>query len=386
MAFDSNGDPMASAGVAGVSVSSFMEPIVQADTALSARDLLGAKGNLDNVKTVIGNYTALTTDDTLLCSSASGFTLTLFTAVGNAGKRLNIVNVGAGGITVDGNGDETIGGSSNVSLTTQYDAITIQSDGTNWGVISQNFIAVRTKIRPLVITDAEIANTAITQAKLKTSSGSLSSSVETYYNITLPGGEYGFYPQIYGRISHARIQYSDVTDNNIPNYVTNIALSSSGGYAYVRQRYVTSSGEVHWIFILRDKATKNIIAMYQAPDHPCFGNGGKPLLAPHPFGNYDPDKHEIIVINPSNEDVFNMQDACIMPEDKPDRDILEVIMENYEIDDELKTEWPKKEITVGLPRNIDWKRMPDGSKVLPVKKRIPQPSYITTRKLWIRKT
>ena len=157
MAFDSNGDPMASAGVAGVSVSSFMEPVVQADTALSARDLLGAKGNLDNVKTVIAAYTALTTDETLLCSSASGFTLTLFTAVGNAGKRLNIVNVGSGSIIVDGSGGETIGGSANVSLTTQYDTITIQSDGINWNIVSQNFIAVRTKIRPSVITDAEVA-------------------------------------------------------------------------------------------------------------------------------------------------------------------------------------------------------------------------------------
>jgi len=106
---------------------------------------------------------------------------------------------------------------------------------------------------------------------------------------------------------------------------------------------------------------------------------------PHPFGSYDPDKHEIIVINPSDEDIFNMQDACVMPEDKPDRDILEVIVKDYEIDEDLKTEWPKKEITVGLPKNIDWKRMPDGSKVVPVKKRIPQPEYVTTRKLWKKK-
>jgi len=144
-------------------------------------------------------------------------------------------------------------------------------------------------------------------------------------------------------------------------------------------------GVKRWVFILRDKTTKDTIAMYQAPDHPCFGNGGKPLLVPHPFGSYDPDKHEIIVINPSDEDIFNMQDACVMPEDKPDRDILEVIVKDYEIDEDLKTEWPKKEITVGLPKNIDWKRMPDGSKVVPVRKRIPQPSYVTTRKLWKKK-
>lgn len=234
-------------------------------------------------------------------------------------------------------------------------------------------------IRPL-------ADASVTQAKLKTSTGSVSTTSTTQaVNLTLPGGEYGFYPQLSGGASATIISYGSTS---FSGWTTNIALrySSTSYFAvYARQRYVTSSGEVHWVFILRDKTTKDTIAMYQAPDHPCFGNGGKPLLVPHPFGSYDPDKHEIIVINPSDEDVFNMQDACIMPEDKPDRDILEVIVKDYEIDEDLQTEWPKKEITVGLPKNIDWKRMPEVSKVVPVRKRIPQPSYVTTRKLWKKK-
>jgi len=233
-------------------------------------------------------------------------------------------------------------------------------------------------IRPL-------ADASVSQAKLKTSSGEVSTTSTTGANLTLPGGEYGFYPQVK---SAAVAMDAHLVLNLLPlSYVTNIHLKSSNSdwTVYARQRYVTSSGEVHWVFILRDKTTKDTIAMYQAPDHPCFGNGGKPLLVPHPFGSYDPDKHEIIVINPSDEDIFNMQDACVMPEDKPDRDILEVIVKDYEIDEDLKTEWPKKEITVGLPKNIDWKRMPDGSKVVPVRKRIPQPSYVTTRKLWKKK-
>jgi len=225
------------------------------------------------------------------------------------------------------------------------------------------------------------ADASVSQAKLKTSSGSVGGANGNY---TLPGGEYGFYPQIkdpfQGAVSATISSGVDAT-----YYATIISLSSVTGAPYAQQRYVTSSGEVHWVFILRDKVTKETISMYQAPDHPCFGNSGKPLLVPHPFGSYDPDKHEIIVINPSDEDVFNMQDACIMPKDKPDRDILEVIMEDYEIDEDLQTEWPKKEITVGLPKNIDWKRMPEDSKVVPVRKRIPQPSYVTTRKLWKKK-
>ena len=232
-----------------------------------------------------------------------------------------------------------------------------------------------------------IAAGAVSQAKLKTSTGSVSTGYTGLANLTLPGGEYGFYPQLQAPIAGVTITAQIAVPLAATAFVTNIAIASNYGgiTVYARQRYVTSSGEVHWVFILRDKATKQIISMYQAPDHPCFGNGGKPLLVPHPFGSYDPDKHEIIVINPSDEDVFNMQDACIMPEDKPDRDILEVIVKDYEIDEDLKTEWPKKEITVGLPKNIDWKRMPEDSKVVPVRKRIPQPSYVTTRKLWKKK-
>jgi hypothetical protein len=241
------------------------------------------------------------------------------------------------------------------------------------------------------VTETKIGSGAVSQAKLKTSSGNVSVSVSaggTAYTASLPGGEYGFTLQVKGELNgNLRFRGMGVGSLNT-SYVTPGAYFESigdGAFGYAQQRYVTSSGEIHWVFILRDKTTKNTIAMYQAPDHPCFGNGGKPLLVPHPFGSYDPDKHEIIVINPSDEDVFNMQDACIMSEDKPDRDILEVIMEDYEIDEDLQTEWPKKEVTVGLPKNVDWKRMPEGSKVVPVKKRIPQPEYLTTRKLWRKK-
>jgi len=229
-------------------------------------------------------------------------------------------------------------------------------------------------------------DSSVSQSKLKTSQGSVSVTASSA-NLTLPGGEYGFYPQVKGAhtnspyILEASIHSGTTTPTS---YTTNIFLSSptASETGYAQQRYVTSSGEVFWIFILRDKTTKDIIATYQAPDHPCFGNGGKPLITPHPFGNYDPSKHEIIVINPSDEEVFNMQDACIMPEDKADRDILEVIIEDYEIDEDLKTPWTKKEVTVGLPRGIDWKRMKDGTKITPIKKQIPQPDFITTRKLW----
>ena len=245
------------------------------------------------------------------------------------------------------------------------------------------------------VLEAMIGTSAVAQGKLKTSQGSVSQACvtaneTTTTQFTLPGGEYGF--DIQGKYSGTNFTSGAVNKTMTTittSYVTAVLLSirSDAGAGtctiYAQQRYVTSSGEVFWIFILRDKVTKDIISMYQAPDHPCFGNGGKPLIVSHPFGSYDPSKHEIIVINPSDEDVYDMEEACIIDDEtKPDKDILEIVLENYEIDEDLQTEWPKKEITVGLPKGHDWKRMAEGSKVTPVKKRLPQPEFITTRRLY----
>ena len=159
----------------------------------------------------------------------------------------------------------------------------------------------------------------------------------------------------------------------------------SGSYSvWASQRYVTSSGEVFWIFILRNKLTKQILSMWQAPDHPCFGNGGKPLLVSHPFGNYDKTKHEIIVINPTETELQEMRAKTIQPEDKPDKDLLEVILEDYEIDEISKPKWPTKKVTVGLPPDWDeaWRT---GQSVIPVKKQIPKPDYVMCKKLKIKK-
>ena len=223
------------------------------------------------------------------------------------------------------------------------------------------------------VTEAKLAASAVSQAKLKTSTGSVS-TIGSPANLTLPGGEYGFYPQI---------KYSQGSmDAQIANavaltgsYVTNIYLTVGGA----QQRYVTSSGEVFWIFILRDKVTKDIISIWQAPDHPCFGNGGKPLLVPHPFPDYDETKHEIIVINPSHEEVEAMKKLGERGEDEPDKDLLEVIMKEYEIDEDSKPAWPTKAVTVGLPKDYETKKMGEG--VQPIKKAIPRPPYIKTKSL-----
>lgn len=241
------------------------------------------------------------------------------------------------------------------------------------------------------VTEAKLAASAVSQAKLKTSTGSVnishSSEGTKSANLTLPGGEYGFYPQIRVQSVASSEEVSASIGSKITSttYITNIYLTLNilayygTSYAYAQQRYITSSGEVFWIFILRDKVTKDVISMWQAPDHPCFGNGGKPLLVPHPFPDYDETKHEIIVINPSHEEVEAMKKLGERGEDEPDRDLLEVIMEEYEIDEDSKPAWPTKAVTVGLPKDYETKKM--GEEVQPIKKAIPRPPYIKTKSL-----
>lgn len=84
-----------------------------------------------------GAYTATKADlgKTLDCDGT--FTVDLPSAVGVKGKVLIIKNSGAGTITVDGNGSETIDGAATKSLAVQYEGIKIQSTGANWIIVGK---------------------------------------------------------------------------------------------------------------------------------------------------------------------------------------------------------------------------------------------------------
>ena len=224
------------------------------------------------------------------------------------------------------------------------------------------------------IPEYAVQSAAITQAKLKTSQGAVNTNSSAGANLTLPGGEYGFYPQVYGDAGYVVAQIAQAAACS--TYTTNAFLQTYGfgTVVYMRQRYVTSSGEVFWVFYLRDKATKQVKATYAAPDHPCFGNGGNPEKMQHPFPDYDPAKHEIVVCNPTLSQLQAMEGARYNDGSAhPSRSIADVIMRDYELDDATDAKWPTIPVTVGLPAGHDWTRMQDGTEVTPIKKVIPQP-------------
>ena len=157
---------------------------------------------------------------------------------------------------------------------------------------------------------------------------------------------------------------------------------------YAKQRYVTASGKDHWIFFLLDKETKRAIGGYQAPDHPCHGQGGDENDIPHPFGSYDPEKHEIILVD--NEILLELKAKVTSK-----RSLLTVINEEYEIDFDSEPVYQPREIieideygdkegeilqTIKTP---EWARLLIGKDEIYLKRRLVKtlPSYLSYKKL-----
>jgi hypothetical protein len=175
------------------------------------------------------------------------------------------------------------------------------------------------------------ASASIAQANLKTSTGEVSQA-SSGANNTLPGGTIRFLSTDQKQrqrrpYRHEPHQHQLEFGNLCHQYFFNTD--------WRRHRICTTAlcdriRRNHWLFILRDYSTGKVISQYSAPDHPCFGNGGKPLLVGHPFpevfeesGNLyrftrDPEtglltdskqRVEIMTINPDLADVAKIEKA-----------------------------------------------------------------------------
>lgn len=223
----------------------------------------------------------------------------------------------------------------------------------------------------LQLTSTGLAANNVSQGHLNTSEGSVGGSTGNYI---LPGGSFGFYPQTKGTSYYAYIAYSTVNES----YLTLVYMNGTTPYA--QQTYITASGEVFWIFLLSDKQTGKIIAGYQAPDHPCFGNTGDPLLSSHPFMDYDEKNHEIIVVNPSEDEIKQMKMLCRSPRmGIPPKDMLELFINDnpiIEINNKEEREYPKIPVTVATIKDEDMRPVWMQKEIKVIKIPIPQPDYI----------
>jgi len=97
-------------------------------------------GSALGVTTATANFTASITGNFILAdASIAAFTITLPTAVGNAGRLFDIKKVGgdANQVTIDGDGTETIDGSITTALVSNNELIQVISDNANWRVLKR---------------------------------------------------------------------------------------------------------------------------------------------------------------------------------------------------------------------------------------------------------
>jgi hypothetical protein len=152
-----------------------------------------------------------------------------------------------------------------------------------------------------------LSDASVTTAKLKTTDQSVSTTSTGGDRLTLPGGEYGFYPRVRGSVADkvVRVGYWGLGGDTSGITTTDTAyielfITTGGGTGYADQRYVTASGEDYWIFALVEKDTGFIRSMYTAPDHPAYGNGGNFELLDNPFPGYNKDKYEVCICSQSD--------------------------------------------------------------------------------------
>ena len=91
------------------------------------------------IVTKTASYTVLSTDYTIDCNNTSGsITISLPDAVGIAGRIYVIkkISVVGNNVVLDGLGTETIDGNLTNTISSQYGCVMIQSDGSNWVVLS----------------------------------------------------------------------------------------------------------------------------------------------------------------------------------------------------------------------------------------------------------
>lgn len=129
-------------------------------SALPTWQSIGAVGLSITSKT--GNYTLGSEDVVTGDSSGGAFTLTLPTAVGVTGRQYRVkkTDTSLTAITVATTSSQTIDGSTTTKLSTQGEALTVVSDGSNWVVLSRDIPSNTTTYTPTITGLGTVSNVA----------------------------------------------------------------------------------------------------------------------------------------------------------------------------------------------------------------------------------
>lgn len=128
-------DPTLASGEFGLETDTRRLKIGDGSTEWTSLAYLRGHGKVQSKTTT---YTMLPEDDAVLCDASGGaFTVTLKTAVSMSGRSVWIKKTDSSGnaVTLDGDGSETIDGSTTQVISSQHVTLSIYSDGTQWWII-----------------------------------------------------------------------------------------------------------------------------------------------------------------------------------------------------------------------------------------------------------
>lgn len=277
---------------------------IATDTILSTNIAADAVGNseiaTDAVTNVeIGTNTILATN---IATGAVGSDEIAANAVGTSEIATNAVtNIEIGvntilatNIATDAVGSDEIAANAvgtseiNTNAVTNVEIATdtILSTNIAAGEVGQSELSTNSVISDKIfagaVTNAKIGSSAVHQAELQTSISGVATSSTAFVPLVLPGGEYGFYPQV--RVTNTYAMQAAVagTNHTVSSYTTNIGIVVSSGAATgeAQQRHITSSppydlgdGEIpFFIFLLFDDSGK-VICSYCSEVPPWAYNG-----------------------------------------------------------------------------------------------------------------
>ncbi len=130
------------------------------------------------------------------------------------------------------------------------------------------------------IVQSHISSGAVGQGELKTSSGEVSTAPSTPANLTLPGGAYGFYPQI--KTSGAAVSSATIATTLTlgTSYVTNIYLTCVASTMFATQRYIAAcapynlgNGDIPLFVFAVVNSNGDVESTYAADTPPWMYNG-----------------------------------------------------------------------------------------------------------------
>lgn len=113
--------------------------LIDATTTINAPANFSGNLGLDTLNAISSAYAIIATDRGNTLSVSGNTTLTLPTAVSRSGFRVTIVKTDSSATTTTlaTSSSQTINGATTQTLTTQYAAITVESNGTNWYIVNK---------------------------------------------------------------------------------------------------------------------------------------------------------------------------------------------------------------------------------------------------------